>query len=189
MSDKFGKGEDRPFKRVSCTGCVYHRQIGDPGSWGCHFMLDTGEKRGCPPTSCTRKVYMTPKRYRSELMLKAAAYFSSCRGRVVKDEDGNPVRGRDGRTCIEGEHPPTVSGLALALGFASRKELFSMREDEQVGDVVCWALGRCEADLEERLCETAAGVKLALQNNFPEWGEEKKDGEDKTTVVQVEIDE
>ncbi len=65
MSDKFGKGEDRPFKRVSCTGCVYHPQIGDPGSWGCHFMLDTGEKRGCPPTSCTRKVYMTPKRYRS----------------------------------------------------------------------------------------------------------------------------
>lgn len=51
------------------------------------------------------------------------------------------------------------------------------------------ALGRCEAYLEERLCETAAGVKLALQNNFPEWGEEKKDGEDKTTVVQVEIDE
>ena len=64
-----------------------------------------------------------------------------------------------------------------------------MREDEQVGDVVCWALGRCEAYFEELLCETAAGVKLALQNNFPEWGEEKKDGEDKTTVVQVEIDE
>ena len=31
------------------------------------------------------------------------------------------------------------------------------------------------------------GVKLALQNNFPEWGEEKKGEEDKTTVVQVEI--
>lgn len=169
--------EEKPFKRQSCIGCIYHRRLGEIGSWGCHYMLDTGEPRGCPPEDCIHKTYEPTKRMRTTLQLRATKYFDECKGRVVHDLDGNPMRGKDGRLCIEGAHPPTVGGLALAMGFRSRGELLEKREDEQIGEVVQWALGKCEAYLEEKLYESANGIRLALQYNFPEWNDEKKEEE------------
>lgn len=180
--------EEKPFKRQSCIGCIYHRRIGEIGNWGCHYMLDTGEPRGCPPEDCVHRTYAAPRRLRNTMQLRAKKYFDECKGHVVYDAEGDPVRGKDGRLCIEGEHPPTVSGLAIALGFHSRSELFAMREDEQIGDVVRWALGKCEAYLEEKLYESANGIRLALQYNFPEWSEEKKESDISRTVVRVKVE-
>lgn len=43
--------------RGTCKGCIYHRQVGgaNRGEYICHYMLDTGKKRGCPAGRCNKK--------------------------------------------------------------------------------------------------------------------------------------
>lgn len=46
------------MNRESCKGCIHHKNLtGDyrDKKKYCNYMLDTGEKRGCPPDKCTRK--------------------------------------------------------------------------------------------------------------------------------------
>ncbi len=40
-----------------CKGCKHWRSLcGCPGGTkGCHYILDTGEPRGCPADKCTKK--------------------------------------------------------------------------------------------------------------------------------------
>lgn len=182
------RSSEGPHKRVSCIGCIYHRQLGEFGNYGCHYMLDTGEKRGCPPEACTRKVYAKPLKLYSVMQQQAERYFAECRGKVIYDEENKPVRGKDGKLLTEDEHPPTVLGLALALGFSTRSELLALQDDKDVGEVVRRSLGRCEAYLEERLCESANGVRMALLHNFPEWGNAAEETRDDTTVWNVRLE-
>ena len=48
------KNIPKPTKNRHCPDCVYCRDITGVGSkvWACHYMLDTGEKRGLPPAEC-----------------------------------------------------------------------------------------------------------------------------------------
>ena len=41
-----------------CEGCVNYRPMHRAGGAQkmCHFMLYTGQKRGCPPENCTRRI-------------------------------------------------------------------------------------------------------------------------------------
>lgn len=44
--------------RASCKGCKYYLSLSVSDTKApkyCNFMLETGEKRGCPPDKCTRK--------------------------------------------------------------------------------------------------------------------------------------
>lgn len=41
--------------RKSCQGCTFYRPISAGHEMACHYMLMTGEKRGCPPENCTKK--------------------------------------------------------------------------------------------------------------------------------------
>ena len=41
--------------RKSCQGCTFYRHISAGHEMACHYMLMTGEKRGCPPENCTKK--------------------------------------------------------------------------------------------------------------------------------------
>lgn len=161
--------------RASCVGCIYHRQLDDAETWGCHYLLDTGELRGCPAHACTKKQYPDTQKVRTQTMLRAVRYFSECRGRAVLDEKGTAMRAKDGTPLREGVHPPTVAGLALALGFCSRQDLKDAAQTKELGDIIRWSLGKCEEYLEEKLCESAAGVKLSLMNNFPGWSESSPD--------------
>ena len=45
------------MSRTSCKGCGHYRTFSGycDGDRGCHYFLDTGEKRGCPPENCTKK--------------------------------------------------------------------------------------------------------------------------------------
>ena len=45
------------MKRKSCEGCVYYRPYSRSarGEWGCHYLFDTYQKRGCPVEGCTKK--------------------------------------------------------------------------------------------------------------------------------------
>lgn len=41
--------------RKTCRGCIYYRLLSAGHEMACHYMLMTGEKRGCPPENCTKK--------------------------------------------------------------------------------------------------------------------------------------
>lgn len=43
--------------RPSCKGSLYRRPIGRNSRYTiCHYMIDTGEMRGCPADKCDKKV-------------------------------------------------------------------------------------------------------------------------------------
>ena len=41
--------------RKSCQGYTFYRPLSAGHEMACHYMLMTGEKRGCPPENCTKK--------------------------------------------------------------------------------------------------------------------------------------
>jgi hypothetical protein len=46
------------MNRTSCKGCGHYRTYSGnytKGERGCHYLLDTGEPRGCPVENCTKK--------------------------------------------------------------------------------------------------------------------------------------
>lgn len=87
-------------------------------------------------------------------------------GRPVLDKHDHPV-------MIPGK-PPTVTGLALALGFASRQSLLDYQADPKYLDTITRAKSRVEEYAESRLFDKdgANGAKFALANNFRGWKEQ-----------------
>lgn len=57
----------------NCTGCIYYRFLSGSANdaKGCHFMLDTGEKRGCSAEQCTRRITTKQDRTKNVLELRA----------------------------------------------------------------------------------------------------------------------
>ena len=111
-------------------------------------------------------------KYKSVAALQAAidAYFESCEGRIVTDENGAPVLFK-GMVVREGEHPATVTGLAYALGFKSRQALLNYQDRPAFHDAISRAKMRIEAYTEERLFDRDGvnGAKFSLTNNFSGW--------------------
>ena len=99
------------------------------------------------------------------------AYFMSCEGHVLKDTDGTPITDKFGNVVIVGEKPPTITGLALALGFASRQALLNYQGRPEFNDAVTRAKSRVEAYVEERLFDRDGthGAQFSLRNNFSGW--------------------
>lgn len=52
-------------------------------------------------------------------------YFKKCEGEILKDEEGEVIFDKFGNPVIVGARPPTVTGLALALGFSTRLSLLN----------------------------------------------------------------
>lgn len=47
--------------RKSCEGCRYFRNLAIGRSYSvCHYMLDTGQSRGCDPENCTKYTPLKP---------------------------------------------------------------------------------------------------------------------------------
>lgn len=42
--------------RETCKGCKYLKQDWSHTGYYCHYMIDTGERRGCPADKCDKKV-------------------------------------------------------------------------------------------------------------------------------------
>lgn len=99
-------------------------------------------------------------------------YFSDCQGDLLRDEDGNLMLDKAGMPICVGNRPPTVSGLSLALGFASRQALLQYRARGKLAEMVARAVTRCEAYTEEQLYdrEGIRGAEFSLRHNF-RWGE------------------
>lgn len=114
-----------------------------------------------------------PRKYRSVKAMQEAidAYFASCEGHILKDTDGTPITDKFGNVVIVGEKPPTITGLALALGFASRQALLNYQGRPEFNDAVTRAKSRVEAYVEERLFDRDGthGAQFSLRNNFSGW--------------------
>jgi hypothetical protein len=119
-----------------------------------------------------------PLKYKTveEMQEAIDAYFNGCKGEVLRDADEVPVLSR-GLPVMIGERPPTVTGLALALGFNSRQALLNYQAKREFNDTVTRAKTRCEDYAESRLFDRdgAMGAKFSLTNNFKGWKDKQTD--------------
>lgn len=117
---------------------------------------------------------------KEEIQEKIDKYFSDCEGEVLKDEEGNPILNKYGGVIIMGSKPPTVTGLALALGFTSRQALLNYQDKEEFVDTITRAKTRVEQYAEERLFDRdgSHGAQFSLRNNFKGWNGEREGNTD-----------
>lgn len=111
-----------------------------------------------------------PPKYKTveEMQTKIDAYFTSCEGTPLLDDEGKAVTDKYGEPVIVGAHPPTVTGLALALGFTGRQALLNYQAKPKFVDTITRAKSRCEEYAESRLYDRdgARGAQFSLEHNF-----------------------
>ena len=116
-----------------------------------------------------------PPKYKTkeEIEGKIDRYFEECKGEILRDDDGKVIYNRWGNPVIVNEHPPTITGLALALGFTSRQALLNYQAKAEFVDTITRAKTRVEAYTEERLFDRdgSNGAQFSLRNNFRGWND------------------
>lgn len=116
-----------------------------------------------------------PPKYKTveELQNKIDDYFKSCDGEMLKDSEDNPVYDKFGNPVFIHVKPPTVTGLALFLGFTSRQALLNYQAKPRFVDTITRAKSFVEAYAEGRLFDKDGcnGAKFSLANNFKGWRE------------------
>lgn len=123
-----------------------------------------------------RKPKFTSKAQIEELIEQ---YFKDCEGKPLLDDEGQPLRDKYGEVILLGARPPTVTGLALALGFHSRQSLLNYQAKAEFMDTITRAKMRVEAYCEERLFDRDGqrGAEFNLRYNF-RWAQEEKNDSD-----------
>lgn len=131
-----------------------------------------------------------PPKYKSgaDMQKVIDAYFLSCQGEIARNEDGTIRLDRYGRPVITGSRPPTVTGLALALGFATRKSLLDYQGKKEFKAVVCTAKLRVEEYAERQLYDRSGylGARFTLLQNF-KWREQPLESSEGTAAIGVNI--
>ena len=131
-----------------------------------------------------------PRKYQSVKQMQKAidAYFMSCKGEPIIGDDGQPIMDKYGNVILIGQKPPTITGLALALGFTGRQALIDYQARPEFTDTVTRAKSMCEAYAEARLYDRdgANGAKFSLSCNFG-W-REVNETKISTDAVKVIID-
>ena len=116
-----------------------------------------------------------PPKYRSAKAMQKVIdkYFESCESKPLLDKNGNVLTDKHGKPVIIPGPPPTITGLALALGFTNRQSLLNYQEKDEFFDTITRAKARVEQYAEERLFDKdgANGAKFSLANNFSGWKE------------------
>lgn len=111
-----------------------------------------------------------PRKWKSVKAMQKAidAYFEACKGEPIIGEDGLPMCDKYGQPFIINSKPPTVTGLALSLGFTGRQALIDYQGRPEFADTVTRAKSRCEEYAESRLYDKdgANGAKFSLGCNF-----------------------
>lgn len=95
-------------------------------------------------------------------------YFLKCQGEMLTDDEGRPMLDKYSMPIVIKARPPTVTGLALALGFTGRQALLDYQAREEFADIVTRAKSRVEQYCEERLFDKDGqkGAAFALSHNF-----------------------
>lgn len=137
-----------------------------------------GKQVGRPP------IYKTV----NEIEGKIDAYFKECEGEILKDDNGKTVLNKFGNPVVINRRPPTVTGLALALGFTSRLDLLRYQGKEEFCNTITRAKSMVEQYAEERLFDRdgSNGAQFSLRNNFKGWDADKKNddsGDGKIMIV------
>lgn len=131
-----------------------------------------------------------PRKWKSVKAMQEAidAYFKDCEGTPFIDDNGFVVRDKYGVPIIINAKPPTITGLALALGFTGRQALIDYQARPEFADTVTRAKARCEEYAEARLYDRdgANGAKFSLSCNFG-W-REVSETKVSTDAVKVIID-
>lgn len=126
----------------------------------------------------TGKAVGRPPKYKNkeEIETKIQAYFEKCEGEILRDDEGDIIYDKFGHPVILNRKPPTVTGLALALGFASRQALLNYQGKKEFNDTITRAKSYIEQYAEERLFDRDGvnGAKFSLINNFKGWSEHPK---------------
>ena len=125
-----------------------------------------------------------------EMQEKIDAYFKKCEGEMLKDADGNYVLDKYGNAVVIGAKPPTITGLALALGFNSRQALLNYQGRKEFNDTVTRAKAIVEEYAESRLFDKdgANGAKFSLANNFEGWKEKQSIEADVKNDVTINVE-
>lgn len=107
---------------------------------------------------------------------KNRKYFEYCKGYPLTDSKGKQMFNKFGSPVFVDVHPPTVTGLALALGFTSRQALLNYQAKPEFVDTITRAKARVEQYAEERLFDRdgSNGAQFSLRNNFKGWDADKK---------------
>ena len=120
-----------------------------------------------------------PRKYKTaeEMQEIIDKYFEECDGKVLKGDDGEIFFDKYCQPVVIGRKPPTVTGLALALGFTSRQSLLNYQGKKQYMDTITRAKSYIEAYTEGRLFDRDGvnGAKFSLTNNFKGWREKPID--------------
>ena len=121
-----------------------------------------------------------PRKYKSVKQMQAVIddYFEGCKGEPLI-VDGVAVTDKNGVPVIIGAKPPTITGLALALGFTGRQALLDYQARPEFADTVTRAKARCEEYAETRLYDRngANGAKFSLGCNFGWSAESERSGD------------
>lgn len=119
-----------------------------------------------------------PPKYKTaaEMQAKIDAYFADCEGELLRDANGDPVLDKYGNEIYTRQRPPTVTGLALALGFTTRQSLLNYQGKKEFLDTITRAKARCEQYAEERLFDRDGtnGAQFSLRANFG-WNDKPKE--------------
>ena len=111
-----------------------------------------------------------PLKYKTVAELQEAIdqYFDNCRGEPLLDDEGTVLTDKRGNPIFVGAKPPTVTGLALALGFSTRQSLLNYQGRKQFLDTITRAKTRCEEYAEARLYDRdgSKGAQFSLEYNF-----------------------
>lgn len=114
-----------------------------------------------------------PAKYKdpAEMQSKIDDYFNRSKGELLKDDEGVPILDKYGHVIMIDQFPPTITGLALELGFNSRMSLLNYTDREEFMDTILIAKARVEAYTEARLFDRDGvnGAKFSLTNNFKGW--------------------
>lgn len=105
---------------------------------------------------------------KEEIQMKIDEYFKQCEGEYLTDENGEIVLNKYDVPIKINEKVPTVTGLALHLGFTSRQSLLDYAGKKEFLDTITRAKSRCEEYAESRLYDRdgARGAEFSLSVNF-----------------------
>lgn len=133
-----------------------------------------------------------PPKYTSkeEIEKLIEEYFKKCDGELVINENGEAILGDNGKPIYKNAKPPTVTGLALALGFSTRQGLLNYQAKKEFIDTITRAKSYIEEYAERRLFDRdgVQGAKFSLINNFKGWDEKQNlEITDKPVVIVDDI--
>lgn len=114
--------------------------------------------------------YETPE----EMQAVIDRYFEDCQGELLRNADDSPLLNKFGDPVYIKVKPPTITGLALALGFTTRQSLLNYQAKRAFVDTITRAKARVEAYAEGRLFDRdgARGAEFSLRHNFKWAGDE-----------------